>query len=170
MVDPYVLPHLEIITDDNLGFTVKVFGSYFPEDQPLYLDYRRTVRNITLSNGARGTYCAMVCLQSWNVMENCIIMSYHWFMTHLEKKRSISSHKRDFGEQKVVFFLSASYPFYESLLVGTKKAVFEKQHRSSLPSYDHPVLSFLNFNPGFFFFSSKAFSRIIFSIFLIAPK
>ena len=78
--------------------------------------------------------------------------------------------ERDFGEQKVVFFLSASYPFYESLLAGTKKAVFEKQHRSPLPSYDHPVLSFLNFNPGFFFFSSKAFSRIIFSIFLIAPK
>ena len=78
--------------------------------------------------------------------------------------------QRDFGEQKVVFFLSASYPFYESLLAGTKKAVFEKQHRSPLPSYDHPVLSFLNFNPGFFFFSSKAFSRIIFSIFLIAPK
>ena len=91
-------------------------------------------------------------------------------MTHLDKKRSISSHKRDFGEQKVVFFLSASYPFYESLLAGTKKAVFEKQHRSPLLSYDHPVLSFLNFNPGFFFFSSKAFSRIIFSIFLIAPK
>ena len=40
MVDLYVLPHLEIITDDNLGFTVKVFGSYFPEDHPLYLDYR----------------------------------------------------------------------------------------------------------------------------------
>lgn len=51
MVDLYVLPHLEIIMDDNLGFTVNVFGSYFPEDHPLYLDYRRTVRNITLSNG-----------------------------------------------------------------------------------------------------------------------
>ena len=153
-----------------LALLWKFFGSYFPEDHPLFLDCRRTVRNITLSNGARGTYCAIVCLQSWNLMVNCIMMSYHWFMTHLDKKRSISSHKRDFGEQKVVFFLSASYPFYESLLAGTKKAVFEKQHRSPLLSYDHPVLSFLNFNPGFFFFSSKAFSRIIFSIFLIAPK
>ena len=29
---------------------MKVFGSYLPEDHPLYLDYRRTVRNITVSN------------------------------------------------------------------------------------------------------------------------
>ena len=50
MVDPYVLPHLEIIMDDSLGFTVKVFGSYLPEDHPLYLCYCRTVRNITVSN------------------------------------------------------------------------------------------------------------------------
>lgn len=49
-VHPYVLPRLEIIMDDSLGFTVKVFGSYLPEDHPLYLDYRRTVRNITVSN------------------------------------------------------------------------------------------------------------------------
>lgn len=49
-VHPYVLPRLEIIMDDSLGFTVKVFGSYLPEDHPLYLDYHRTVRNITVSN------------------------------------------------------------------------------------------------------------------------
>lgn len=49
-VHPYVLPRLEIIMDDSLGFTVKVFCSYLPEDHPLYLDYRRTVRNITVSN------------------------------------------------------------------------------------------------------------------------
>ena len=30
MVDLYVLPHLGIITDDNLGFTVKVFWFLFP--------------------------------------------------------------------------------------------------------------------------------------------
>ena len=50
MVDPYVLPHLEIFIDDSLGFTAKVFGSYLPEDHPLYLDYRRAVRNITVSD------------------------------------------------------------------------------------------------------------------------
>jgi len=49
MVVPYVLPYLEVIMDDSLGFTAKVFGSYLPEDHPLYLDCRRTVRNITVS-------------------------------------------------------------------------------------------------------------------------
>lgn len=62
MVDLYVLPHLEIITDDNLGFTVKVFGSYFPEDHPLYLDYRRTVRNITLSLTELGVHIVRWCV------------------------------------------------------------------------------------------------------------
>ena len=148
-----------------LALLWKFFGSYFPEDHPLYLDYRRTVRNITLSNGARGTYCAMVCLQSWNLMENCIMMSYHWFMTHLEKKRSISSHKRLFS------FCQQVTPFM-NLFWQEQKRLFSRSSTGvpALPSYDHPVLSFLNFNPDFFFFSSKAFSRIIFSIFLIAPK
>ena len=50
MVDPYVLPHLEIVMDESLGFIVKVFGSYLPEDHLLYLCYCRTVRKITVSN------------------------------------------------------------------------------------------------------------------------
>ena len=49
-LDPYVLPQLEIVVDDSLGFTVKVFGSYLPEDHPIYLEYRRTVQNVTVSN------------------------------------------------------------------------------------------------------------------------
>ena len=49
-LDPYVLPQLEIVVDDSLGFTVKVFGSYLPEDHPIYLQYRRTVQNVTVSN------------------------------------------------------------------------------------------------------------------------
>lgn len=44
-----MLPEFEIIVDDSLGFTVKVFGSYLIEDHPLYLRYHRTVRNVTLS-------------------------------------------------------------------------------------------------------------------------
>ena len=49
-LDPYVLPQLEIVVDDSLGFTVKVFGSYLLEDHPIYLEYRRTVQNVTVSN------------------------------------------------------------------------------------------------------------------------
>lgn len=50
MVEPYLLPEVEIIVDDSLGFTVKVFGSYLVHDHPLYLKYRRTMCNVTLSN------------------------------------------------------------------------------------------------------------------------
>ena len=50
MVEPYLLPEVEIIVDDSLGFTVKVFGSYMVDDHPLYLKYCRTMCNVTLSN------------------------------------------------------------------------------------------------------------------------
>ncbi len=39
-----------MIVDDSLSFTVKVFGSYLVDDHPLYLKYRHTMCNVTLSN------------------------------------------------------------------------------------------------------------------------
>lgn len=50
MTEPYMLPQLEIIVDDGLGFTVKVYGCYLVEDHPLYLEYRRSMQNVTMSN------------------------------------------------------------------------------------------------------------------------
>lgn len=38
MTEPYMLPQLEIIVDDGLGFTVKVYACYLVEDHPLYLE------------------------------------------------------------------------------------------------------------------------------------
>ena len=49
-LEPYLLPEIEIIVDDSLGFTVKVFGTYLIEDHPVYLKHLRTVRNVTMSN------------------------------------------------------------------------------------------------------------------------
>ena len=49
MVEPFLLPKFEIAVDDSLGFTVKVYGCFLPEDHPVYMDCRRTVRNITIS-------------------------------------------------------------------------------------------------------------------------
>ena len=48
MVDPYLLPKTEIIVDDSLSFTVKVYGCFLPEDHPVYVKYRRSVRNISI--------------------------------------------------------------------------------------------------------------------------
>lgn len=45
---PFLLPEIEIVVDDSLGFTIKVFGSYLREDHPLYSEYRRSMRNVTL--------------------------------------------------------------------------------------------------------------------------
>ena len=45
----FLLPELEIIIDDSLCFTVKVFGSFLVEDHDLYMRYRRTMRNVTVS-------------------------------------------------------------------------------------------------------------------------
>ena len=50
MVEPFLLPELEVIVDDSLGFTVKVYGSYLVDDHPLNLRYRRSMKNVTLSN------------------------------------------------------------------------------------------------------------------------
>ena len=35
MMEPFLLPEMEIVVDDGLGFTVKVFGCFLPEDHPL---------------------------------------------------------------------------------------------------------------------------------------
>ena len=50
MAEPYMLPQLEIIVDDSLGFTVKVYGCYLVEDHPPYLQYCRSMQNVTMSN------------------------------------------------------------------------------------------------------------------------
>ena len=49
MVEPYMLPHLEVIVDDSLAFSVKVYGCCLVDDHPLYLKYRRSMQNVTLS-------------------------------------------------------------------------------------------------------------------------
>ena len=45
-----MLPHLEVVIDDSLAFTIKVYGCYLVDDHPLYLKYRRSMQNVTLSN------------------------------------------------------------------------------------------------------------------------
>ena len=48
-VERFLLPELEIIIAESLCFTVKVFGSFLVEDHDLYLRYRRTMHNVTVS-------------------------------------------------------------------------------------------------------------------------
>ena len=55
------LPVTEIYVDDSLGFTVRVFGWLLPEDHEIYLENRRSVKNITLSNLIKLLECQEVC-------------------------------------------------------------------------------------------------------------
>ena len=48
VVEPCILPEIEIITDDSLGFTVKVFGCFMLEDHSVYGLYMRSMCNITV--------------------------------------------------------------------------------------------------------------------------
>ena len=41
------LPYFTIIVDDGLGFTVKVYNWFLPEDHVIYKSNKRSVRNIT---------------------------------------------------------------------------------------------------------------------------
>ena len=45
-----LLPELEVVIDDSLGFTLKVYGFYFPDDHELYSQYFRSVTNTSVAN------------------------------------------------------------------------------------------------------------------------
>ena len=34
--DPYLIPKLEIVVDESLEYTVKVYGDYLVKDHPVY--------------------------------------------------------------------------------------------------------------------------------------
>ncbi len=48
--DGYVLPQYEVFIDDRLQFHVRVYGWALPVDHKIYLDNKRSIQNITVSN------------------------------------------------------------------------------------------------------------------------
>lgn len=44
------LPYITIIIDNGLGFTIQIFNWSIPEDHIIYKCYKRSMRNITISN------------------------------------------------------------------------------------------------------------------------
>ena len=45
-----LLPELEVVIDGSLGFTLKVYGFYLPDDHELYSQYFRSVTNTSVAN------------------------------------------------------------------------------------------------------------------------
>lgn len=48
--EPWTYPEFEIVIDDSLGYTVKIFQWLLPEDHEIYRKHKRSVRNTTLLN------------------------------------------------------------------------------------------------------------------------
>ena len=61
VVEPCILPEIEIVIDDSLGFTVKVFGCFMPEDHSVYGLYMRSMCNITIQELIKELDCYKLC-------------------------------------------------------------------------------------------------------------
>ena len=56
-----LLPELEVVIDDSLGFTLKVYGFYLPDDHKLYSKYFRSVTNTSVANLVKEIESHIVC-------------------------------------------------------------------------------------------------------------
>ena len=59
--EPFLIPKFEIVVDESLGFTVKVFGAYLVDDHPLYTENLRSMRNVPISNLVNGLEKYKLC-------------------------------------------------------------------------------------------------------------
>ena len=56
-----MLPEIEIMIDDSLGFTIYVYGWLLPEDHALYTANLRSITNITVSNLVKSIATQSIC-------------------------------------------------------------------------------------------------------------
>lgn len=61
VVEPFLLPEVEIMIDDSLGYTLKASGCFLPEDHPLYLEHRRSMKNISICSLVKGIENYKLC-------------------------------------------------------------------------------------------------------------
>ena len=59
--DSFLLPELELVIDDSLGFTIKVYGCFLPGDHELYSNYLRSVMNVSVSNLVKDMESYFIC-------------------------------------------------------------------------------------------------------------
>lgn len=57
----FLLPELELLVDDSLGFSIKVFGWFLPEDHDIYTRNLRSVTNVTVSDLVKDIESHFVC-------------------------------------------------------------------------------------------------------------
>ena len=59
--NPFLIPKFEIVVDESLAFTVKVFGANLVEDHPVYTENLRSMRNVTVFNLVKGLENYKLC-------------------------------------------------------------------------------------------------------------
>lgn len=61
VVGPCILPEIEMVIDDSLDFTVKVFGCFMPDDHSVYGPYMRSMCDITIQGLIKELDCYKLC-------------------------------------------------------------------------------------------------------------
>ena len=102
-----MLPELEVVIDDSLGFTLKVYGFYLPDDHELYSQYFRSVTNTSVANLVKEIESHIVChgvnaTISAHVVHHIIPKS----VDHLTVEDNVNSHShmKNTGKSKIVKF------------------------------------------------------------------
>eukprot|EP00794_Sanderia_malayensis_P013602 gene13602-15013_t len=74
VANPFLLPEVEVIVDDSLGFTVKCYACYLPQDDPVYAEHRRTIRDeqqFPHKGYWRSKGCWIMCKKEVSVCTSC---------------------------------------------------------------------------------------------------
>ena len=66
----FLLPEIELMINDSLGFTISIFGWHLPEDHDLYGNNLRSVTKITVSDLVKDLEKSYIC-PGVNLTERC---------------------------------------------------------------------------------------------------
>lgn len=86
-VAEYLLPQYELFIDDSLSFTVRFYGWNLPHDHDFYIVYKRSMRNVTVSNLIAALTKRYVCpgidnefaAKSGAIIHHCIPKKFELF-------------------------------------------------------------------------------------------
>ena len=99
--DSFLLPEFELVIDDSLGFTIKVYGCLLPEDHELYSNYLRSTMNVSVPNLVKDMERYFICpgvepSTCSDVMQHVIPK----FVDHLREEDEISFPSKQYWHAK----------------------------------------------------------------------
>ena len=73
---PFIIPQLEAIIDESLGYTCAAYGFVLPDHHTLYKEHKRSVTNITISNFLKAFLSHKLCLGVADVRSDELVTHY----------------------------------------------------------------------------------------------